>query len=56
VLLVDDQSPRNVWPKAIITDVYPDRDNVVRRVRIRTASDQTFMRDVRKICLLEAVE
>jgi len=25
VLLVDDQSPRNVWPKAIITNVYPDR-------------------------------
>ena len=55
VLLVDDQSERNKWPKAIITEVLPDRENVVRRVRIRTASGQNLMRDVRKICLLEAV-
>ena len=55
VLLVDDQSERIKWPKAMITEVLPDRENVVRRVRIRTASGQNLMRDVRKICLLEAV-
>ena len=53
VLLVNDQCQRNVWPKAITTDVFPDRDNVVRRVLLRTASGQSLMRDVRKICLLE---
>ena len=48
MLLVDDQSERNTWPKPIITEVLPDRENVVTRVRIRTASGQNLMRDVRK--------
>ena len=55
VLLVDNQSLRNEWPRAVITDVFPDRENVVRRVRLRTASGHRLMRDVRKVCLLEAV-
>ena len=48
-------APRGHWPKAIVEEVYPDRDGLVRRARLRTAST-TLLRDVRKICLLEAAE
>ena len=43
------------WPKALVTDTFADRDNIVRRVRVQTANS-SFMRGVRKLCLLEARE
>lgn len=52
VLVADKNTPRGQWPKALIEEVYPDVDNVVRRVTVRTA-EGTYLRDVRKICLLE---
>ena len=55
VLVVDRPSPRGCWPKAIVEEVFPDRDNLVRRARVRTA-ETTLLRDIRKLCLLEAVE
>ena len=54
VLLFDESQPRNVWPKGIVVEVFPDRDNLVRRAKVKTASGKTLMRDVRKLCLLEA--
>ena len=53
VLLVDDDQPRNIWRKGVIEETLPDRDGIVRRVKIRTAEQKTYMRDVRKLCLLE---
>ena len=38
---------------AIVEETFPDRDGTVRRVRVRTASTE-YLRDVRKLCLLEA--
>ena len=55
VLLVGDQSLCNEWPRAIITNVFPDRGNVVRRVQLLTASGRRLMRDVQKVCLQEAM-
>lgn len=52
VLVADKNTPRGQWPKALIEEVYPDADNVVRRVTVRTA-EGTYLRDIRKICLLE---
>ena len=53
VLLVDEDRPRNSWPKGLVEEVYPDRDNLVRRAKVRVASGKTFVRDIRKLCLLE---
>ena len=53
VLLVDENAHRNIWPKGVIEEVFPDRDGMVRRVRVRTGKQKIFTRDVRKLCLLE---
>jgi hypothetical protein len=55
-LMVDENSPRNCWPKAIVTDVFPDKYGNVRRVKLRTATGTSFERDVRKLCLLEGAD
>ena len=52
VLIRSEDSPRSVWPKAVVEQVYPDKDGLVRRVKVRTATS-TFHRDIRKLCLLE---
>ena len=46
VLMTDDITKRGIWPKAILIEVFPDADNVVSRVRVRTSSS-TFLRAVR---------
>ena len=53
VLLVDENAHRNIWSKGVIEEVLPDRDGMVRRVRVRTGKQKIFTRDVRKLCLLE---
>ena len=53
VLILDESQPRNLWPKGIVQEVFPDRDDLVRRVKVRTAFGKTFVRDIRKLCLLE---
>jgi len=55
VLMRETNTKRGDWPKALVTDTFADRDNIVRRVRVRTANC-SFMRDVRKLCLLEGIE
>ena len=52
VLVADKNIPRGQWPKALVTEVFPDADGVVRRVSVRKA-DGNYQRDVRKICLLK---
>ena len=56
VLVVDESTKRGHWPKAIVQEVYPDANGLVRRVRVRTADAQNLIRDIRKICLLEGKE
>jgi len=51
--MVDEDFKRGSWPKAIVTETFPDSDNVVRRVRVKTVAS-TYVRDVRKLCLLKA--
>jgi len=53
VLVCDENSKRGACPKAIVEETFPDGDGMVRRVRVRTASTE-YLRDVRKLCLLEA--
>ena len=51
VLVCDEHSKLGAWPKAIVEETFPDGDGTVRR--LRTASTEC-LRDVRKLCLLEA--
>ncbi|XP_063376819.1 uncharacterized protein LOC134664161 [Cydia fagiglandana] len=38
VLVVDPGAPRNVWPKAVVQQVFPGRDGRIRLVEIKTKS------------------
>ena len=53
VLIQDDQLKRGCWPKAAVEEVMLYATNLMRRVRIRTGDGRTFVRDVRKLCMLE---
>ena len=56
VLMQEKGTPRGQWPLALITEVFPHSvDNLVRRVKLRFATGNELLRDVRSICLLEAV-
>ena len=52
VLLLDSGASRGLWPKARVEKVFPGKDGLVRTVQVRT-SDGSYMRDIRKLCLLE---
>ena len=53
--IVDESTPRNVWPIGRVTEVFPDRDGFVRRVRVKTKTS-TLERPITKLCLLESIE
>ena len=55
VLVRDESLPRGVWPKARVIKIFPGKDGAVRSVLVKT-SFATYSRDVRKLCLLEAVD
>ena len=55
VIVVDDSSPRNVWPIGRITEVFPDNRGMVRRVKVQTKTS-TLERPITKLCLLESFE
>ena len=52
VLVADEQSPRNCWPLARVTEVFSGDDGHVRSVTITTRTS-SYRRPVNKICLLE---
>lgn len=55
VLVCDHDSPRNQWSLALVTEVIPSRDNLVRKVQIVTAKDRerkVFERPIQKLVLL----
>jgi hypothetical protein len=54
VLLVEEHTPRNLWPLGRISDVFPGRDGLVRSVQVTTRSSG-FVRAINKLCLLESV-
>ena len=56
VLMVDPLTVRGAWRRAIITDTFPDQFDVVRKVKIAVANGSQYMRDVRKIVLLEGAK
>jgi len=55
VILVDDNSPRNLWQLGRVTETFPSADGLVRTVKVTTRST-SLMRPVHKLCLLEPVD
>ena len=53
VLIFYQFTPRNLWPLAIVEEVHPGRDNLVRSVKVRTRTG-SFVRPITKIVLLES--
>ena len=59
VLVCDNESPRNQWPLAVVTKVFPSSDQLVRKVQIMTSRDgekKFYERPVNKLVLLLAKE
>ena len=54
VLMVDKNTPHGQWPKALVEQVFPDSEGMVRQVVVRTA-DGVYRRDVRKLFVGGAV-
>ena len=52
VLLCDENTPRGVWPMAIVTSVNVSKDGLVRTVTVRTKAS-SFTRPVTKLVSLE---
>ena len=54
VLILDSNTPRQLWPLAIITDVTPSRtDNLIRSVLVKTRTS-VLRRPITQLVLLEA--
>lgn len=55
VLVVDEAAPRNSWPIGRITETMADTSGLVRRVRVKTRTNE-LEKPINKLCLLlEAV-
>jgi hypothetical protein len=54
VLLVDTTVPRNAWPIGKVVQVYPGRDQLVRRVQVRAKSG-LYDRPIDKLILLDGI-
>jgi len=55
VLIVNEKTPRSLWPIGRVSEVYPDSSGFVRRVKVITQKS-TLDRPVSKLCLLEQVK
>ena len=51
VLLVDFNVPRRKWELALVKEVYPGTDGVVRNVLVKT-KDSELRRSVQKCCVI----
>ena len=59
VLLLDDGLPRNQWPLAQVTEVFPRKDGLVRKVQLSVVQDgkrKQLERPIHKLVLLLASE
>ena len=52
VLEIDPNLPRGQWKLAIVEEVYPSKDNLVRKCKIRTQNG-TYIRPITNLCPLE---
>ena len=52
VLVMDELTPRNVWPMGMVYEINTGRDGLVRSVRVRTAAT-VLVRPITKLVMLE---
>ena len=52
VILLDENSPRGSRPLGLVKDIYVGRDELVRSVRVKTATTE-FVRPITKLVVLE---
>jgi hypothetical protein len=52
VVMFEENHPRKYWKKAIVTEVFPGKDNVVRTVMLKTENG-FLKRPVTKIAVLD---
>ena len=55
VLIVDDNTPRGIWPLGLIVEVHPASDGLLRSVKVKVRNT-VLTRPVNKLCMLEATE
>ena len=53
VLVVEEMTPRNLWPLARVVDISRGRDGLVRTVRLKTRTTE-LVRPITKVVLLES--
>ena len=51
VLIVDSQAPRRSWPMGRVIETYPDKNGLVRSVKVQTKT-AVLVRPIVKLCLL----
>ena len=54
VLLLDESTPRSLWPLALVIETKTGRDGLVRCVRVKTKASKELVRSISKIVFLEA--
>ena len=54
VLLLDESTPRSLWPLALVIETKTGRDCLVRCVRVKTKASKGLVRPISKIVFLEA--
>uniref|UniRef100_T1GCJ4 DUF5641 domain-containing protein n=1 Tax=Megaselia scalaris TaxID=36166 RepID=T1GCJ4_MEGSC len=52
VLIIDEDLSPTTWPTAIVTELFPGKDNVTRVATVRTSSGKTYKRPVVKLRIL----
>ena len=56
VVLIAENSPRDEWGIARVIETFPDREGLVRRVRLKTTKRKELERHINSLVLLEAVD
>ena len=54
-MICSEFSQKNKWPLGLVQRVLPSKDRLVRQVELR-ARKGILARDIRKLCLLEAID
>ena len=56
VLMISENKARGDWPRAVVESLHPSNDDHIRKVVVRMPQGKTFVRDIRKLVLLEPAE
>ena len=49
-------APRGLWEPAIVTEVFPGNDGLVRKANLRLSGQRRLTRPIHKLCLIATFE